>query len=272
MSKRIGLLESRLGTKLLRRTTRSLSLTEAGIRFYEQCEQALKILEDAKSTISHLNSSPRGLLKINIPQAFGRYLIVPHLPRFLKEYPEISLELVMGTRFESYDYDILVRRIEMLDDRLESQLFLDDQYLVCATSKYCKKHGRPNRPSDLSNHNCIIHRFAQPRNVFWFRSQTEAESCRITGNFIANNYEAIVDCVLQDLGVAILPGYIAEEHLRAGRMIKLFPHYTLPSPPFRAYYMKGSMPPKVSAFLEFFSRQYQQRQSEKLSRRFVTGM
>lgn len=251
VSKKIARLEDRIGAQLLRRTTRSLHLTEAGEGFLLKCEEALRILDDAKATVSQLISSPRGQLKINIPQSFGRHCVLPLMPRFLALHPDIRLDINMLTQFDTYDFDVMIRRITMLDENIASEVICESRFVICASPAYLASAGTPKKPDDLVQHEFLAYRYMKVIDTLAFKDSGDGETIKLRGSLVANNYDAIVECILQGAGIACVPYYIVHDDLRTGKLIELLPGQLVPCQAFSALYMKGPCPPKVRAFIDF---------------------
>jgi DNA-binding transcriptional LysR family regulator len=249
VSKKISRLEERVGAMLLRRTTRSVHLTEAGETFLEKCEQALRILEEAKAQVSHLSASPRGHLKIKAPASFGRYCVLPHLPEFLKRYPEITAEFWITSRFDSYDFDVLIRKNELMDDSIAFEFFAEEHLVLVASRAYLDARGTPTSPLELRQHNCLLYKSATVHDTLTFVDDDDRLTIPITGSFVSNSYDATLEAAAQGLGIACVPSYLAKTK---SELVEVLPGRLEPARSFKAFYMKGKKPPKVQVFLDFY--------------------
>lgn len=161
VSKHIGQLEGHLGARLLNRTTRRLSLTEAGRTYYERCVRLLDDLDEAERAVRQLHAAPRGRLKISAPMSFGILHLAPALPEFGLRYPEVEVDVVLNDRFVDLideGYDVALRIItDLPDSTLVARRFTLVRRVVCAAPAYLERHGVPVTPDDLKRHHCLIY-------------------------------------------------------------------------------------------------------------------
>lgn len=255
VSKRITQLEDQLGVKLLHRTTRKLSLTEAGEHYYEHALLAHRAARDAEDAVAQLQGEPRGKLRISVPMSFGRLHMAPMIPRFLKRYPHISIDLVMDDKnvdLVREGFDIAIRGGELADSSLVARRLAPLKSVLCASPAYLQLHGKPERLDDLVNHNCLPFSYSSDVREWRFSKEGVSQSVTVSGNYQVNNSEALRDAVLQDLGIARLPTFVAGEDIRAGRLVRLFPDYEMPVSAINAVLIERQfMPAKVRVFLDF---------------------
>jgi LysR family transcriptional regulator, regulator for bpeEF and oprC len=243
VSKRISRLEQRLGVQLLTRTTRSVGLTEAGAMFNEKCRRVFTLLDEAQSDLHDLGARPRGRLRINAPESFGRKCIAPILPEFLETYPDINVELSVNSRMRKFEegFDVFIRRAELKDDRLAYDVIYIDRYIVCTSQAYLDAAKAPlDEPRHLVKHNCIIYKFPQIRNTWDFHFNGRIQSVQVGGNLICNDYDNVLQAAIRGLGVACIPSYVAQDAVNDGRVVELFPHSIIAERPMRAYYLKDA--------------------------------
>lgn len=241
VSKRISRLEQRLGMQLLTRTTRSVGLTEAGALFNEKCRRVFTLLDEAQSDLNDLGARPRGRLRINAPESFGRKCIAPILPDFLKSYPDINLELSVNSRVRKFEesFDVFIRRADLKDERLAYDVIYIDRYIVCASKSYLDSAKTTlDEPRQLVKHNCIIYKFPQIRNTWDFHFNGRIMSVQVGGNLICNDYDNVLQAAIRGLGVACIPSYVAQDAVNDGRVVELLPHSIISERPMRAYYLK----------------------------------
>jgi len=260
VSKRISRLEQRLGVQLLNRTTRSVALTEAGALFNEKCRNVFNLLDEAQSDLHELGARPRGRLRINAPESFGRKCIAPMLPDFLAAYPDISVELTVNSRVRKFEegFDIFIRRAELKDERLAHDIIYVDRYIVCASQEYLASTKSPlEEPRHLMKHNCIIYKFPQIRNTWDFHFNGRIYSVQVGGNLICNDYDNVLQAAIRGLGVACIPSYVALDAVNDGRVVELFPHSIISERPMRAYYLKeASASARVKSLITFMKRRF----------------
>lgn len=260
VSKRIARLEQRLGVQLLNRTTRSVGLTEAGALFNDKCRHVLNLLDEAQSDLHELGARPRGRLRINAPESFGRKCIAPILPEFLAAYPDINVELTTNTRVRKFDegLDMLIRRAELKDDRLAHEIIYVDRYMLCASRDYLEATDAPlDEPRHLMKHNCLVYKFPQIRNTWDFHFNGRVISVQVGGNLICNDYDNLLQAAIRGLGVACLPSYVAQDAVSSGQVCELFPHSIIAERPMRAYFRKEPhTSARVKSLLTFLKRRF----------------
>jgi DNA-binding transcriptional LysR family regulator len=200
VSKRINLLEQNLGVKLLHRTTRKLSLTEAGEHFFEHAAIANNAAKDAQDAVAQLQGEPQGRLRINTPMSFGRLHISPLIPVFLKRYPKITIDMVMDDKVIDIvggGFDIAIRSGKLPDSNLIARKLAPLKSVLCASPAYLKNHGHPTTLNDLKQHNCLLFSYSQDLKEWRFTQNGISESIEISGNYQVNNSEALRDAMLQ---------------------------------------------------------------------------
>jgi DNA-binding transcriptional LysR family regulator len=255
VSKRINLLEQNLGVKLLHRTTRKLSLTEAGEHFFEHATIANNAARDAQDAVAQLQGEPQGRLRINTPMSFGRLHISPMIPLFLKRYPKITIDMVMDDKVVDLvggGFDIAIRSGKLPDSNLIARKLAPLKSVLCAAPSYIKIHGHPATLKDLKQHNCLLFSYSRDLKEWSFTRNGVSESVEIRGNYQVNNSEALRDAILQGLGIGRLPTFVAGPDIKSGKLIPLFESYEMPQQSIYAVFLERQyMPAKVRAFLDF---------------------
>ncbi len=255
MSKRISQLEAHLGVRLLHRTTRKISLTEAGSRYYEYAAKANAEAQNAEDAVSQLQGEPQGKLKINAPMSFGLIHMAGLIPEFLLRYPKISIDLVMDDKavdLIEQGFDVAIRNGELTDSSLVARRLAPIHSIVCASPAYLERFGRPEHPSELAEHNCLLYSYSTNKDQWQF-NKTEQQVCiHVDGNYRVNNSDALKQAVLKGLGVGRLPSFVVGDALRDGSLVNLFPEYRMPAKKVYAIYPERHyLPAKVRAFLDF---------------------
>lgn len=268
VSRYVSALEADLGAALLNRSTRRLHLTEAGTAFYERALAVLTSLEEARLATISLNSTPQGVLRINVPGAFGRYHIVPHLKDFRDAYPHIRLDVTLTdvtVDLIETGTDIAVRIGALADSTLVAKRLAPQHRLLVCSPNYLKNRGPLDSPGDLVHHECLIFAFQLGDSWYFYKrdsSLADTIEVKVSGSFRANDSEALLYAAKADLGIALLPTWILSEDLRAGRLISMLPSWkcTIAQGPERAiwgvYAPKKTVSPKVRAFLTFFAERF----------------
>ena len=255
VSKQIGRLEERLGARLFNRTTRQISLTDVGQAFFARADRILGDLAEAERAVTDMAGNPRGLLRVSVPVAFGRMHLAPRLPRFLAANDEVQIDLTLNDRFADLveeGFDLALRIGELADSSLIARKLAPNRRLVVAASSYLEAHGRPERPPDLLDHNCLTYTYRAQRHDWEFHGPQGREQIRVSGNLEANDAGALREAVLAGLGVALLPLWLVGEDIRDGRLEVVLPDYPAPDSAIYAVYAPGRfLSPKVRRFVDF---------------------
>lgn len=261
----IRALEDDLGVRLLNRTTRSLSLTEAGRLYHERARRILAEVEEARLSVTQLEANPRGTLRLNAPSAFGRAQIAPILPDFLSTYPELKIDLSMTDAFidpVEEGVDLVIRIGELKDSSLIARKLAPNRRVICASPDYFARHGRPEAPDDLCQHNCLIYKRSNDRVIWHLRDRNDiTHDVSVAGDFQTNNTEALRAVLLGGLGVAILPTWFIGHDVREGRLEIVFEDYTV-SPTaldtniYAVFPYNRHLSPKVRAFVDVLLKRF----------------
>lgn len=255
VSKRITQLESDLGVKLLHRTTRQLSLTEAGEHFFEHAVIANTAARDAEDAVSQLQGDPKGKLRINTPMSFGRLHLAPLIPEFLKRYPEISIDMVMDDRIMDIvreGYDVAIRAGDLPDSSLIARKLAPLKNVLCCSPDYLKKNKKPSSIAELADHNCLVFTYSQDVKEWTFQLDNQIYTVEVTGNYQVNNSEALREALINGLGIGRLPTFVAGPDLKSGKLVSLFDEYRMPDKTIYAVFPERKyLPAKVRAFLDF---------------------
>ncbi|MDG3088575.1 LysR substrate-binding domain-containing protein [Vibrio hannami] len=224
ISRRVAMLEERLAVKLLLRTTRKVSVTEAGQIYYLHCRSLVEGLETAELAVTQMQSTPKGLLKVTAPVAYGESHIAPLLNDFLELYPQVDLDLNLTNQtidlIES-GMDIAIRLGRLKDSSLIAKRLASRQLFVCATQDYLEKYGIPYTLSELENHNCLV-----GSSQHWrFRENKTEKSVKVTGRIHCNSGFALLNAATRGLGLVQLPEYYVQEALDSGKLIEVLSDY-----------------------------------------------
>lgn len=264
VSKQVSRLEDGLGVRLLNRTTRRLSLTEAGATFYEACRRVLDEAEAAERAVSDLSAAPRGLLKLNAPMSFGFLHLARAIPAFHERYPQITVDAVMNDRFVDLvqeGYDLALRIGDLRDSSLIARRVAPCHAVICASPDYLARRGRPERPEDLGGHDCLLYtNNQQPREWQLLgsgASQGGLQKVKVDGPLLANNGDVLCAAALGGMGIARLPSFIVGRHLRAGRLEAVLPGYPVPEQGIHAVYPHSrNLSVKVRVFVDFLAEYF----------------
>lgn len=256
ISRVISELEDHLGTRLLQRTTRKMSLTEAGRIYLERCRQIIGEVEETYSMLSTNVVSTSGRLRIVAPALFAMRKLGPILTAYQQEYPNVIIDLALADRAvdlveEEFDLGILAAR-HVTAQTLVSRHLTSTDYYICASPVYIARNGAPTHPTELSNHPYLAFRTAQATDEIVFNAPDGSEvSATTKPTLYTNNIGMVRECVLAGLGIATLSGYLVDDDIRSGQLTRLLPEYSLPDREFRIVYSNRKfLPLKVKAFVD----------------------
>lgn len=258
VSHRIAQLEARLGTRLLHRTTRRLSLTEDGAEYFSRAERVLEEIHEIEAAVSKRDGRPRGTLKVAAPSSFGRQHIVPLVPRFLREQSSIQLKLVLGDEFVDIvreGVDLAVRICRLDDSEFIAKKLAPDRRVVCASPAYLRRNGVPVTPKDLANHNCIG--LSQQRH-WTFQGPMGLERVRVAGNFECNNGETLRELAIAGVGIALKATWDIAPALQAGSLRILLEGFPVVNDTsiWALYPSRRNLPAKVSVFVSYLREHF----------------
>jgi DNA-binding transcriptional LysR family regulator len=261
VSNRIARLEKDVGTRLLNRTTRHVSLTEEGSRYYDHCVVILNELEQAESAITSVNAEPRGPIKVTAPTVFGRLHVAPHVPRFLERYPQMQVRLHLTDALVDLvqeRVDLAIRIAELTDSTSIVRTLAPNRRLIVASPAYLEKHPAPKQPEDLLDHNCLLLRFPGSKQFRWTLQGPEGRIIlRVSGNMDSNSGEALRDWCLAGHGLALKSLWEIVDDLNEGRLVPVLTDFPPPSHAIYAMYPHSQhVPPRVRAFIDFLAETY----------------
>lgn len=258
VSKRISLLEDRVGARLFQRTTRQLTLTETGEGYFKRVVDILSLVEEAEDFVTRRNTKARGVLKITAPTSFSRLHVAPLLPKFLAEYPEIHLDMHLTDNFVDIirdGYDLAVRIGELQDSSLVARKLSPDTRVICGSPTYIAKHGTPKSLADLENHNCLS---AGAQDLWRLEGPDGQRQVRVKGNIRSNSAELIREALISGIGLGLRGTWEVGEEIRSGLLQVVLPQYRGSSnmAVYAVYPCRDFMPAKVHAFIEFISQHF----------------
>lgn len=260
VSKQVARLERSVGERLLNRTTRALSLTEAGEVLYAHCARIVEELEEAKLAVGRLHSAPRGLLRMSVPVAFGRLHMAPAIAAFLTRYPDMKIDMATTDRFVDLadeGYDVVVRITDQAAPNLVARKLAPVNRKLVATPEYFARRGVPRVPADLETHNCLTYTHFNPRDPWRLHGPEGDISVRATGNLRINDDDALAEAVRGGLGVALLPTFIIGNDLQSGRLQSaLSEHIPVERHIYAVYLENRQLSAKVRAFIDFLLERF----------------
>lgn len=257
VSKRIDRLEKALGLRLLQRSTRALSMTEAGRTIYERAIQSISMLEEARNHASNLAETPQGLIKVTTSVAFGKLCLAPLLSEFLKTYPAIKVQLALLDRtvdLAEEGFDLAIRLTRSPPELLVAKPLMPIEYVLCATPGYIRgKHIRT--PTDLTHLNCLSYGQQELAQSWSFQKGTTKETIKVTGNIAVNSSEVVRDLMLENLGVGLVARYAVAEELNSGKLRELLPEWKptghFAQTAFAVWKPQIHLPQKIRVFVDF---------------------
>jgi DNA-binding transcriptional LysR family regulator len=256
VSRKVADLEERLDTRLIQRTTRTLSLTDAGRLFYDHCSRIASELENAELAITSLKQTPRGLLRVTSgPNA--TYL-GPIIRDYLKRYPEVRIELVTTTRavdLVEERFDVGIRAGRLPDSSLIARSLGFATWFLVATPGYLKRRGRPRTPADLAQHD-ILHFLGSDRITLRLQRGDEAAAVDVSPRLVATELELLQPMVEGGLGIAVLPAFQCIDELRAKRLERVLRDWEPPPTPIHLVYPSTRhVSPTVKSFIDHVQEQ-----------------
>jgi len=233
MSQRMAELERYTGVPLVRRTTRSVRLTEAGEQLVDEVSASFHHIAQSLEQVSDQAEQPRGLLRVTAPVALARQQLVPQLTTFLAQYPDIRIELDLSDRLIALapeGFDLAIRHTAHPPDTCVAWKLCQTRSVLVASRAYLQRHGSPRQPTDLLQHNCLHYPRAPATPTWTFQAlgglhPGERQTLPVSGALSANNSEALRDAALAGLGVALLPDFSAQQALRAGQLVQVLPDW-----------------------------------------------
>lgn len=256
VTRQIAALEAHLGTKLIARSTRRLSLTSAGAGYLEKCREILGLVEAAEADLTDERQAPRGQIRITLPLSFGIRQLMPLFGEFMRENPDIALELDFSDRRSNLiegGFDLAIRIADRLDPGDVARKIGGSRGVIAAASAYLDRHGRPQHPQDLATHECFGY-LLESRASWSFFVDGELHWFPVNGRLQANNGDALVAAAVQGLGIVRAPTFIAEQAVRAGQLEILLPGYpTLELGIYAVFPGNRYVPHRVRALVDFLA-------------------
>ena len=259
VSKRVSLLEERLGVRLFQRTTRQLTLTETGEGYFKRVVDILALVEEAEDYVTRRNTSPRGVLKVTAPTTFSRLHVMPKLPEFLKMYPEIELDFHLTDSFSDIireGFDLALRIGTLQDSSLVARKLSPDTRVICASPAYLEKAGEPQTLKDLERHVCLS---AGAQDVWQIDGPDGPHQLRLKSSIKSNSAELIREAMLAGLGIGLRGIWEVGEELKNGELQVILPQYTGSKNMsiFAVYPSRDFVPSKVGVFIDFLAKHFE---------------
>ncbi len=261
VSKYVNRLEQRLGARLMHRTTRRLTLTEAGQALYGRSSAALAELGEAENDVAQLTGKPRGTLRVTAPTYFGSTTLAPHLKEYRALYPEVALDLDLSDRLVDLvkeRFDVAIRISAMHDSSLVATRLAPCPTALVAAPSYLRRHGMPKTPADLASHEGLGYSIVRTPNEWRFRApKGRWLTVTVHSTIRCNNDFALKQFALDGLGIVFFPRFFVENELASGKLVQVLEDYPGPDLSINAVYeTRRHLLPKVRSFLNFLTERF----------------
>lgn len=262
IGKHVRFLEERIGAQLLNRTTRRQGLTEVGRAYYERCKLVLAEAEAADALAQDLQSVPRGRLRISAPVTFGSYSLTPMLMRYMRRYPDVSVDLSLTDRIVDLideGYDAAIRISPLSDSTLIARALRPWRLVACAAPAYLAEQGVPVVPEDLVDHECLGFAYwgRQPMNMWEFTDADGTHRIKVGSRFLVNAGPALRSAAIEGFGIILQAEDMLRDDLAAGRLVQVLPGFAAPSRPMYIVYPPSHRTtPKLRSFVDFVAETF----------------
>lgn len=262
VARHIVSLEERLGVTLINRTTRRQNLTAVGLEYYDRCRLILSEVESADALAHRLQNVPRGILRINAPPLFGACNLSPSIPKFLAQYPEIDLELMLNEkRVDPVEdgYEVVIRIGNPRDESLIARPLMPFHLIACATPAYLQLRGCPKEPADLIRHDClpVLNSTPGATHIWQFNRGGAIEAVSVRGRLSSNDWIVLLNAALNDAGIILGPASVLAREVESGHLVKVLEDFEGPSRPVNILYPANRGPSaKVQSFVSFMVEQF----------------
>jgi LysR family transcriptional regulator, regulator for bpeEF and oprC len=255
VSKQIAALEAQLGVRLLRRSTRKLSMTEEGERLYVEARRIVQEVNEVESQLKG-GGQPQGTLRVACPPVFARMKLLPHAAVFLHQYPQLGLEFSVRDRFVDLvedGIDVAIRIGEMADTGLHAKRLGTARRICVAAPRYLKEHGTPKAPADLRAHNCVLYTLLATGATWPF----EGTPVKVSGRVRGNSPEVVTTMVINGLGVAMAPAFLFSDALASGELREILKTWPVPGLPIHALYLaRRHVPGRIRLFVDHLAQAF----------------
>ena len=263
-TKHVAAVELRLGARLLNRNTRGVSVTEIGALYYEKCKTIQRELEEADNLASLLASKVGGQLRISTSVGFGRRVLTPLVLAFMRQHPDITIDLSFDDRYVNLveqGVDVAIRMGRLADSSLGARYLGRNPWVLVASPAYLQQHAAPRTPADVATHPCLIYSSVQGDERWVFSGGPDGaqrdQAVPVRGPLRTNNLSVVLEAALDHRGLAILPWYVAHGAVRTGAVVPLLTDYALPVQEMHAVFPSPKLvPSKVSSFIGFLQERF----------------
>ncbi len=265
VSKRVTRLEEELGVQLLYRTTRKLTLTEAGEVFFQHAREVFQSIQNAQDAMSGLGERLSGNIRITVPTISGELFLPKVIAGFSKKYPDISIQMDLDNRFIDIveeGYDLAIRTGMLPDSSFIARRLVEARWVICGSPDYFSKHPAPQSYTELNNHNCLTYSYQETGADEWlFQRDDKTFTIKVSGNLVSNNASALRKAALYGQGLIYVPKVLVADDLYAGKLVQVLEHQVAKSLGIYAIYpYTKHQPTKVRLFIEHLYQCYSEEQ------------
>ncbi len=265
--RQVNSLEAMLNTQLLNRSTRSITLTLQGQKYYDRAVQILQDVEEANLCVMEQGDIPHGSLRVSLPVTFGRLHIAPILSDFLAQYSEVKLDLQLSDGLANLveaDLDVVIRigNLDRSNPNLIVRKLATYDRLVCGSPAYFRQYGNPAHPNDLTRHNCLLFAYSTTSQIWRFQCETEVCDVKVSGSLVANHSEMLRQVCLDGTGLILMPTWLIGEDIKAGRLqavltdFQISPQADLDTGVYALYLPNRKYSRRVQVFIDFLIQQF----------------
>lgn len=258
VSRQINELEDSLRARLFQRSTRKLSLTEAGEIYYGHATRIIAEVDEARLAVSQLDGTPTGVLRLNVPGSLSRRYLVPILTAFQRKYPGVEVVLLVSDQLMDmieHRIDLTIRLGTLSDSNLVARKISTGRRLLCASAGYLTNAGQLKSPDDLGDHNCLTFRSNVGSNVWKFKPENgKTSEVQVSGNLYSNDGASLVAAAVEGHGLILVPEWLVRDEIDSGSLTEALPAYTAvpgETPMYALYPLQRHLAPKVRAFIDF---------------------
>jgi len=266
VSKRLSLIEARVGVPLVNRTTRRMSMTPEGEVLLEHARRILGEIADLDQLLTSSKGVPKGQLRVNATLGFGRLHIAPAISQYVLRYPEVDVQLQLSVdppALTDDQFDVCIRFGAPSDTRVIARRLAANRRMLCASPKYLAQHGEPRSPAELRKHNCISIRQGDEAYGLWRlfsgrETERDAQAVKVRGNLTTNDGEIAVNWALDGHGILLRAGWDIERYLESGRLVEVLPGYKTPDADIYAVYApRHQLSARIRTFVEFLGERFE---------------
>lgn len=260
VSRLVGDLETRLGVRLLHRTTRRLSLTVEGEVFHARCKELLADVEEAEAEVTARADEAVGLLRLNVPVSFGLLQLAPLWPAFLRQHAKVTLDVTLADRIVDLveeGYDLAVRIARLPASSLVSRRLGSTRLVLCASPEYLRRHGTPSHPDEIAQHTVFAYTLLASGDTWNFEGPQGPVSVKVTPRMRSNSGDTCCAAALQHQGIVLQPSFMVGAHLHSGALVEVLPDYrSIELGVYAVYASRKHLTPKVRVLIDFLAEAF----------------